>query len=106
MLQLPRRAYCSRKELGPHRRHAAPIFGMTQIISTLRIKSPTFFASKLRHLVLVRAFFHPIETAMAGMDRSQRFELIVRNLDEVLNPELIENILAEGRDPKVYWGEL
>ncbi|KAL4868247.1 hypothetical protein BDV12DRAFT_105481 [Aspergillus spectabilis] len=33
-----------------------------------------------------------------------RFDLISENLAEVLNPELIESILAEGRNPRVYWG--
>jgi hypothetical protein len=34
-----------------------------------------------------------------------RFDLISENLAEVLNPELIESILAEGRNPRVYWGK-
>ncbi|KAE8377731.1 hypothetical protein BDV26DRAFT_304816 [Aspergillus bertholletiae] len=29
---------------------------------------------------------------------------LVMNLAEVLNPELIENILAENRHPRIYWG--
>lgn len=33
-----------------------------------------------------------------------RFDLINDNLGEILNPELIESILAEGRNPRVYWG--
>jgi tyrosyl-tRNA synthetase len=33
-----------------------------------------------------------------------RFDLIRENLAEILNPELIESILAEGRNPRVYWG--
>ncbi|EEA25440.1 Tyrosine--tRNA ligase cytoplasmic [Talaromyces marneffei ATCC 18224] len=33
-----------------------------------------------------------------------RFELIRENLDEILNPEIIESILAEGRNPRIYWG--
>lgn len=36
----------------------------------------------------------------------ERFALISENLAEFLNPEIIENILAEGRDPKIYWGRL
>lgn len=39
------------------------------------------------------------------MDANQRFSLIKENLAEVLNPEIIEKILAEGRHPKIYWGE-
>jgi tyrosyl-tRNA synthetase len=34
----------------------------------------------------------------------ERFDLINDNLAEFLNPELIESILAEGRNPRVYWG--
>jgi tyrosyl-tRNA synthetase len=34
-----------------------------------------------------------------------RFDLISDNLGEILNPELIESILAEGRNPRVYWGK-
>ncbi|KAI9932549.1 hypothetical protein ASPWEDRAFT_101510 [Aspergillus wentii DTO 134E9] len=33
-----------------------------------------------------------------------RFDLISDNLAEILNPELIESILVEGRNPRVYWG--
>ncbi|KAJ5173165.1 hypothetical protein N7492_005758 [Penicillium capsulatum] len=33
-----------------------------------------------------------------------RFDLIRENLGEILNPEIIEGILAEGRNPRVYWG--
>jgi tyrosyl-tRNA synthetase len=35
----------------------------------------------------------------------ERFDLIRENLAEVLNPEIIEGILAEGRNPRIYWGE-
>lgn len=41
---------------------------------------------------------------MANMTPADRFGLITENLQEVLNKELIENILAEGRNPKIYWG--
>ncbi|KAJ6095464.1 tyrosine tRNA ligase [Penicillium sp. IBT 16267x] len=34
----------------------------------------------------------------------ERFALISANLAEVLNPEIIEGILAEGRSPRIYWG--
>ncbi|KAH8694889.1 putative tyrosyl-tRNA synthetase [Talaromyces proteolyticus] len=33
-----------------------------------------------------------------------RFDLIRENLAEILNPELLESILAEGRNPRVYFG--
>lgn len=34
-----------------------------------------------------------------------RYDLIRENLAEVLNPEILEGILAEGRHPRIYWGE-
>lgn len=40
---------------------------------------------------------------MANMNADERFALISENLQEVLNPDVIKTILAEGRDPKVYW---
>jgi tyrosyl-tRNA synthetase len=42
---------------------------------------------------------------MTDIEAKSRFALIKENLSEVLNPEIIENILAEGRHPKIYWGE-
>ncbi|KAL4941053.1 hypothetical protein BDV06DRAFT_223466 [Aspergillus oleicola] len=33
-----------------------------------------------------------------------RFDLINENLAEFLNPEIIEAVLAEGRNPRIYWG--
>ncbi|KAJ5354058.1 hypothetical protein N7541_006622 [Penicillium brevicompactum] len=33
-----------------------------------------------------------------------RFDLIASNLQEFLNPEIIEKILIEKRSPRVYWG--
>lgn len=41
---------------------------------------------------------------MVVADASERFALLRENLAEVLNPEIIESILAEGRSPKIYWG--
>lgn len=41
---------------------------------------------------------------MASMTTEERLALIRENLAEVLNPEIIEKVMAEGRDPKVYWG--
>ncbi|KAI9929140.1 hypothetical protein ASPWEDRAFT_36890 [Aspergillus wentii DTO 134E9] len=38
------------------------------------------------------------------MDVAQRLALIKENLAEILNPEVIEAALAEGRSPKIYWG--
>lgn len=42
---------------------------------------------------------------MANMSASERLALINENLAEILNPEIIEKILEEGRNPKVYWGK-
>ncbi|KAJ5744973.1 hypothetical protein N7533_009843 [Penicillium manginii] len=33
-----------------------------------------------------------------------RFDLINENLAEIMNPEIIKGILAEGKNPRVYWG--
>jgi tyrosyl-tRNA synthetase len=38
------------------------------------------------------------------LSKEERLSLIKENLAEVLNPEIIEGILAEGRNPKIYWG--
>lgn len=34
-----------------------------------------------------------------------RFDLIRENLEEIMNPEILETILAEGRNPRIYWGK-
>lgn len=41
---------------------------------------------------------------MANLSADQRLALITENLQEVLNKDIIEAILAEGRSPKIYWG--
>ncbi len=41
---------------------------------------------------------------MASMEAREKFALITESLAEVLNPELIESVLAEGRNLRVYWG--
>ncbi|KAK1239313.1 hypothetical protein MKX07_008801 [Trichoderma sp. CBMAI-0711] len=41
---------------------------------------------------------------MAAADAAERLALIRENLTEILNPEIIEKILEEGRHPKIYWG--
>lgn len=33
-----------------------------------------------------------------------RFSLINDNLAEILNPEIIQSILDEGKNPRIYWG--
>jgi hypothetical protein len=37
------------------------------------------------------------------MEYQERLALINENLAEVLNPELLEQPLAEGRNPRIYW---
>jgi tyrosyl-tRNA synthetase len=41
---------------------------------------------------------------MASQTNEERLALIRENLAEVLNPEIIEAALAEGREPRIYWG--
>ncbi|KAI0456684.1 tyrosyl-tRNA synthetase [Xylaria acuta] len=41
---------------------------------------------------------------MAILTPGERLALITQGLAEVLNPEIIEKILDEGRNPRVYWG--
>ncbi|KAL1663871.1 hypothetical protein GGF50DRAFT_127654 [Schizophyllum commune] len=41
---------------------------------------------------------------MVATTAEEKFELITRDLQEVLGPDIIKNILAEGRTPKCYWG--
>lgn len=35
---------------------------------------------------------------------NEKLALIQENLTEILNPEVIERVLAEGRNPRIYWG--
>lgn len=37
--------------------------------------------------------------------QNETYELITRNLQEVLGGDIIRSILAEGRTLKCYWGE-
>lgn len=41
---------------------------------------------------------------MATKSNEERLALIRENLAELLNPEIIEAALAEGREPRIYWG--
>ncbi|KAI1419128.1 tyrosyl-tRNA synthetase [Xylaria sp. FL1777] len=42
---------------------------------------------------------------MAGSNNAgERIALIKENLAEFLNPEIIETIVNEGRNPRIYWG--
>jgi hypothetical protein len=40
------------------------------------------------------------------MELQERLALINENLVEVLNPELIEQPINEGRNPRIYWVSL
>ncbi|RWA14893.1 hypothetical protein EKO27_g149 [Xylaria grammica] len=41
---------------------------------------------------------------MATSNTDERLVLIKENLAEFLNPEIIETIVNEGRNPRIYWG--
>ncbi|KAI0551152.1 tyrosyl-tRNA synthetase [Xylaria curta] len=41
---------------------------------------------------------------MPSTNPSERLALIKENLAEFLNPEIIEAIVNEGRNPRIYWG--
>ncbi|KAH7325145.1 hypothetical protein B0I35DRAFT_349405 [Stachybotrys elegans] len=41
---------------------------------------------------------------MAAMESPERLALIRENLAEFLNPEIVEKIVLEGGNPKIYWG--
>lgn len=41
---------------------------------------------------------------MAQMAADERIALIKENLAEDLDFDIIEKIINEGKDPKVYWG--
>jgi tyrosyl-tRNA synthetase len=43
---------------------------------------------------------------MAASNATERLSLIKENLAEFLNPEIIESIVNEGRNPRIYWGNL
>jgi tyrosyl-tRNA synthetase len=34
----------------------------------------------------------------------EKYDLIKENLDEVLSPDIVEEILKKGEHPKIYWG--
>jgi tyrosyl-tRNA synthetase len=48
----------------------------------------------------------PIRSNKQSMEPEQRLALIRENLAELLDPEIIENIIKEGKNPKIYWGTL
>lgn len=39
------------------------------------------------------------------MNNDEKFALITENLAEVIRPQLIHDVLAEGRPLKLYWGK-
>lgn len=41
---------------------------------------------------------------MAQMAAEERIALIKENLAETLDFDIIEKIINEGKDPKIYWG--
>lgn len=41
---------------------------------------------------------------MASMPAEERIALIKENLAETLDFDIIEKIINDGKDPKVYWG--
>jgi len=43
---------------------------------------------------------------MATLGTPERVALIKENLTEVLDFKIIEDVLAEGRHPKIYWGTI
>jgi len=48
--------------------------------------------------------FDPTERHRSAMDNETRYNLITRGLQEVIGGEIVQQILAEGRTPKCYWG--
>jgi hypothetical protein len=41
---------------------------------------------------------------MAELTPEERFDLIVRDLEEHVGEEELKKLLAEGKHPKIYWG--
>jgi len=41
---------------------------------------------------------------MTPTSSAEALAIITNNLAEVLNVEILEKVLAEGRSPKIYWG--
>ena len=64
------------------------------------------FKTKFSRIRFLNAVFHLTHVAMANhLTREQKLVLIRENLQEVLKPEIIENIvLNEDRPLKIYWG--
>jgi tyrosyl-tRNA synthetase len=47
----------------------------------------------------------PLRTKEGTLTPEERLALINENLAEVLNPEILEDIIKDGRNPKIYWGK-
>lgn len=41
---------------------------------------------------------------MTDLTTEQKLSLIKRNLSEVLDQQIIEDVYKQGRDPVIYWG--
>ena len=41
-----------------------------------------------------------------ALSKEEQLRLINVNLAEILNPEIIEKVIDEGRHPRIYWGKL
>lgn len=41
---------------------------------------------------------------MSDLTTEQKLALIKRNLSEVLDLQIIEDVYKQGRDPVIYWG--
>ena len=48
--------------------------------------------------------FDPTRRHLSAMDNETRYNLITRGLQEVIGGEIVQQILADGRTPKCYWG--
>ena len=40
-----------------------------------------------------------------ALSKEEQLRLINVNLAEILNPEIIEKVIDEGRHPRIYWGK-
>lgn len=53
-----------------------------------------------------------VEQAYAGpnitltVEQEEQYERITRNLQEVTSAEILKKVIAEGKVPKAYWGQL
>jgi hypothetical protein len=46
----------------------------------------------------------PTPADMADLTTEQKLALLKRNLSEVLDQQIIEDVYKQGRDPVIYWG--